>query len=204
MKKVTILFITFIIISFFSDAQSIENVDFISPFHDDVAAIKKEGKWAFINREGNLIIDFRTDLATTKTEDGDYPMFNSDRCKIVEVKAGISYFGFINKSGKIVIEPQFLNTTNFNGSIAIALELDKEFIAKNTALNKDLVNYRYFEVLIDTAGKITYYLTQDGVNIVLDKDFLRAVPQITSKRITEDLYAVKNKKNSWNMVNIKE
>lgn len=204
MKKVTILFITFIIISFFSDAQSIENVDFISPFHDDVAAIKKEGKWAFINREGNLIIDFRTDLATTKTEDGDYPMFNSDRCKIVEVKAGISYFGFINKSGKIVIEPQFLNTTNFNGGIAIALELDKEFIAKNTALNKDLVNYRYFEVLIDTAGKITYYLTQDGVNIVLDKDFLRAVPQITSKRITEDLYAVKNKKNSWNMVNIKE
>lgn len=204
MKKVTILFITFIIISFFSDAQSIENVDFISPFHDDVAAIKKEGKWAFINREGNLIIDFRTDLATTKTEDGDYPMFNSDRCKIVEVKAGISYFGFINKSGKIVIEPQFLNTTNFNGGIAIALELDKEFIAKNTALNKDLVNYRYFEVLIDTTGKIPYYLTQDGVNIVLDKDFLRAVPQITSKRITEDLYAVKNKKNSWNMVNIKE
>ena len=86
----------------------------------------------------------------------------------------------------------------------MALKLDKEFITRNTALGKDMVNYRYFEVLIDTNGKITYYLTQDGVNIVLDKDFLRMVPQITSNRITKDLYAVKTKKNSWNVINVKE
>ena len=67
-----------------------------------------------------------------------------------------------------------------------------------------MVNYRYFEVLIDTQGKITYYLNQDGVNIVLDKDFLREIPPITSKRITEDLFAIKNKKNVWNIINIKE
>ena len=184
-------------------AQSIENVDFISPFHDDVTAILKDGKWAFINEEGNLIIDFRTDLVVTKTKDGDYPMFTKNRCQIVEVKAGISYFGFIDKSGKTVIEPQFLNTTNFNGDSALALKLNKKVTTKNTALGKNVVYYRYFEVLINTDGEITYYLTQEGVNIVLDKDYLRAVPQITSKYLADDLYAVKSKNNTWSVIKIK-
>ncbi|SDI29724.1 WG repeat-containing protein [Winogradskyella thalassocola] len=204
MKKAVILFLIFISIPILAVAQSVNNVDFISPIHNDVAAIQKDGKWAFINKEGQQIINFRTDLVTTNTEDGDYPMFNNDRCPIVAVKAGISYFGFIDKSGKTIIEPRFLNSTDFADGIAIALELDKRVIAKNTALGKDMVNYKYFEVLIDTNGKITYYLNQDGVNIVLDKDFLRTVPQITSKQISEDLYAVKNKKNLWNIIKIKE
>jgi len=204
MKKVIILGLAFIIIPILSVAQSITDIDFVSPIHNEVAAVQKDGKWAFIDKEGHLIIDFRTDLVTTNTENEDYPMFNDNRCPIVKIKAGISYFGFIDKTGKIVIEPQFLNTTDFENGTAMALKLDKELIARNTALGKDMVNYRYFEVLIDTNGKITYYLTQDGVNIVLDKDFLRMVPQITSNRITKDLYAVKTKKNSWNVINVKE
>lgn len=204
MKKAAILFLSFIIIPIFTIAQSIADVDFISPFHNDVAAVQKDGKWAFMNKEGNLIIDFRTDLVATSTEGGDYPMFNDDRCPIEEIKAGISYFGFVDKTGKTVIEPRFLNCSDFNDGIAIVLEVNKHVIARNTALGKNMVNYRYFEVLIDTNGKIMHYLTQDGVNVVLDKDFLRTVPQITSKRITEDLYAVKNQKNSWNIINIKE
>ncbi|WP_299111246.1 WG repeat-containing protein [uncultured Winogradskyella sp.] len=204
MKKAVILFLTFITIPILAVAQSVNNVDYISPIHNDVAAIQKDGKWGFINKEGQQIINFRTDLVTTNTEDGDYPMFNNDRCPIVAVKDGISYFGFIDKSGNTIIEPQFLNSTDFKDGIAIALKVNKKVIAKNTALDKDIVNYRYFEVLIDIQGKITYYLNQDGVNIVLDKDFLIAVPQITSKRISEDLYAVKNKKNLWNIIKIKE
>mgnify|MGYP001092258973 CR=1 FL=1 len=204
MKKVAILFLTLITIPIFAVAQSIEDIDFISPFHNGVAAIQKDGKWAFINEEANLIIDFRTDLVTTNTENGNYPMFNDNRCPIVEIKSGISYFGFIDKSGKTVIEPQFLNSTDFKNGTAIALEVIKSVITKNTALGKDMVTFRYFEVLIDTNGKITYYLNQDGINVILDKDFLRAVPQITSRRITENIYAVKNKKNSWNIITIKK
>ena len=203
MKKSAVLYLTLIILPIFGLAQSIENLEFVSPFHDDMAAIKKDGKWAFINKEGNLIIDFRTDLVTTNTEDGDYPMFNNDRCPIVAVKAGISYFGFIDKSGKTVIEPLFLNSSDFEDGTAIALEVIKKVIGKNTALDKDIVNYRYFEVVIDTDGKVMYYLNPEGINVVLDKDFLRAVPQITSKHISEDLYVVKNKKGLWNIINIK-
>ncbi|REE07708.1 WG repeat protein [Winogradskyella pacifica] len=204
MKKAVILFITSITFPVLAIAQSVNNVDFISPIHNDVAAIQKDGKWAFINKEGQQIINFRTDLAITSMEDGDYPMFNDDRCPIVKVKAGISYFGFIDKSGNTVIEPQFLNSTDFKDGIAIALKVIRKVIAKNTALDKDIVNYRYYEVLIDTQGNITYYLNQDGVNVIMDKDFLRTVPQITSKRISEELYAVKNKKNLWNIIKIKE
>ena len=130
MKKAVILFLTFISIPILAVAQSINNIDFISPIHNDVVAIQKDGKWAFINKKGNLIIDFRSDLVTTNTEDGDYPMFNDDRCPIVIVKAGISYFGFINKSGNTVIEPQFLNSTDFKNGNAIALEVIKKVIAK--------------------------------------------------------------------------
>jgi len=204
MKKVSILFICFIIVPIYTMAQSIADVDFISPFHSEVAAIQKDGQWAFMNMEGDLVIDFRTDLVSTTTEDGDYPMFNNNRCPIVEIKDGISYFGFIDKTGKTVIEPSFLNCSDFSNGISIVLKVDKQVIAKNTALGKDMVNYRYFEVLIDTNGDITYYLNQDGVNVVLDKDFLRAVPSITSKQITENLYAVKNKNNSWNIINVKK
>ena len=203
MKTAIILFLTFVVIPLFIPGQSITNVDYVSPINNDVIAIKKDGKWAFINTDGNLIIDYRDDIVTTKTKDGNYPIFYNDRCKIVAIKAGISYFGFINNVGKTVIEPQFLNATNFINGIAIALEVDKKVIAKNTALGKDIVNYSYYKVLINTEGKITDYLSH-GVNVVLDKDFLKAAPQIHAKRITEHLYAVKNKQNLWDVINIKE
>ena len=203
MKKTGILLLIFIVFPLFGLAQSVENVDFISPIHNDVSAIKKDGKWAFMNKNGDLIIDYRTDLVVEQNEDGAYPIFYNDRCKIVEVKAGISYFGFINKSGEAIIEPQFLNTTNFKEGIAIALKVDKKVIGENTALGKEMVNYRYFEVLINTEGEALYYLTLDGVNVVLDKDFLTGVPHIMSKYIAKDLYAVKQKDNTWSLVKVK-
>ena len=203
MKKTIILVLILVVFPFIGLAQSIDNIDFISPIHNDVAAIKKDGKWAFINEKGDLIIDYRTDLVPEENEDGKYPVFYNDRCKIVEVKAGISYFGFINKSGETIIEPQFLNTTNFKDGIAIALKVNKQIIGENTALGKEMVNYRYFEVLINTEGEDLYYLNQDGVNVVLDKDFLLGVPKIMAKYIAKDLYALEQKDHTWILVKVK-
>ncbi|EGV43943.1 WG repeat-containing protein [Bizionia argentinensis JUB59] len=202
MKKTVLLFLTCVLLPIFTFAQIIENVDFISPFHNDVAAIKKDGKWAFIDEKGNLIIDFRSDLATTESNDGNYPMFSDSRCQIVEEKAGISYFGFIDKSGKTVIEPEYLNVYNFNDGKAIALKLDKRVIGKNTALGKDMVDYNYFEVLVNTEGEVNYYLTQEGISVVLDKKYLRATPPITSKYLEDDLYAIQGKNKKWNIIKI--
>ena len=205
MKKSVILVLALFFLPFFGFAQTIENVEFISPFHDEMAAIKKDGKWAFIDMNGQIVIEYRTDLVLTKIDKWEYPIFTDGRCQIVEEKEGISYYGFINKSGKVIIEPQFLNTTNFINGVAIALKLDRQVIGKNTALDKELVNYRYFEVLINTDGEVTYYLTQDGVNIVLDRDYYESTPEITSKYLADNLYAVqsKNKKISIIKVNPK-
>ena len=205
MKKSVILVLALFFLPLFGFAQTIENVEFISPFHDEVAAIKKDGKWAFIDMIGQIVIEYRTDLVLTKIDKWEYPIFTDGRCQIVEEKEGISYYGFIDKSGKVIIEPQFLNTTNFINGVAIALKLDRQVIGKNTALDKELVNYRYFEVLINTDGEVTYYLTQDGVNIVLDKDYYESTPEITSKHLADNLYAVpsKNKKISIIKVNPK-
>jgi hypothetical protein len=199
MKKATILFLAIVIIPIFGFTQSIENLDYISPFHDGLAAIKKDNHWGFINNKGVIVIDFRGDLLVTKSDDGSYPIFYDNRCIIESKKEGISYFGYIDTSGKTVIKPQFLNTLNFNNGFAIALTLNKEVIAKNRALGKDVVYHRYYQVTIDTKGDVENYLTQDGVNVVLDKQFLRKPPKIESRKLSDSLYAVKKENGKWSV-----
>lgn len=204
MKKVIILFALLVMIPMASYTQSIEDLDYISSFNDGVAAIKKGNEWAFINNDGDIVVNFRTDLVATESLDGNYPIFKNGRCLIVAKKDGISYFGYINTSGKTVIAPRFLNATNFNDNMATALELEKEEIGKNPALDKNIVYYKYYEVTIDTDGNIKNYLTQKGVNIALDKEFLRKPPTFTSKQISDNLVATKNDKGKWTVKKINE
>jgi hypothetical protein len=99
MKKVISLFLVILVFPIFGFTQSIENLDYISPFHDGLAAIKKNNEWAFINTNGEIVIDFRNDLVTTKYKGQNYPIFVDRRCLIEQKKEGISYFGYINTSG---------------------------------------------------------------------------------------------------------
>tara|TARA_R110001583_G_scaffold410_2_gene3736 strand:- start:713 stop:877 length:165 start_codon:yes stop_codon:yes gene_type:complete len=41
--------------------QTLEDLEYISPFVNDVAAIKKANEWAFINKNGEIVIDFRSE-----------------------------------------------------------------------------------------------------------------------------------------------
>ena len=200
MKKALI---TLLLIPVFALAQTNEALDFIAPFNDGVAAIKKDNSWGFINNKGAIIIDFRDDLVLTETDYGSYPVFKNNRCLISEKKDGILYFGYIDKTGKKVIQTKFLNALNFNDNETIALELIKEELGENDVLGKKVVNYRYYEVIIDTNGAIKSYLNPEGINIVLDKDFLKNPPKITSKRISDDLVATRNEDNKWVIKSIK-
>lgn len=201
MKKLVILIISLLIFPFFGVTQNIENLDLVSPFHNGLAAIKKGAEWAFINKEGELVIDFRSDIVVTTTDNGTYPIFSGDRCQITEVKNGISYFGYIDKSGQTVIASQFLNVTNFNNGKALALELIKEEVTKNTALGKNVVYYKYFEVVIDDNGDILHYLNPSGVHITLDKDYLRKPPKITSIHLANNLYVAEDKNKKYKIIN---
>ncbi len=204
MKRTCILVITVLFIALFGYSQSIENLEYVSPFHDGVSAIKKDGQWAFINKKGGITVPFRNDLFLTKMDDGNYPVFNNDRCLIVIKKEGITYFGYIDKLGKRVIDPQFLNATNFHNNVAIALKLVKKDIGRNEILGKNVVYYRSHEVTINKNGNIENYLDPKGVNVVLDKKFLKKPPQIKSKIISENLIATLSSNKKWTVKRINE
>ncbi len=204
MKKGVNLFTALLLFSAIICAQTIENIDYISDFNDGLAAIKKNNQWAFINKEGDIVIDFRNDLVTTKFNDGDFPIFYNERCLIKKEHEGISYFGYIDTYGKTVIESQYLNAYNFNNDEAIVLVLIKQEIGENEALGKNIVYYRYYEAVIDINGHVKVYLTPKGFNVVLDKQHLRTPPKITSRRILDNLYAILNDNKKWTIQTIKD
>ena len=157
----------------------------------------------FINDKGDKIIDFRNDLVLTKTDNVHYPVFHNNRCLISEKKDGILYYGYIDKTGKKVIEAKFLNASNFNNNVALALEVLSQTKGTNDILNKPVVYYKYFEVTIDTDGNIKEYLNPNGNNIALDKKFIKNPPKITSILISDKLVATLNENNKWVLKSIK-
>jgi hypothetical protein len=178
-------------------SQSLENVDYISPYQNEVAAVKKGDKWAFVDKKGTLVINFRNDLVSTKTDNANYPIFSNERCLISNEKDGIAYYGYIDKSGKTVIEPQFLNAINFKENAAIVLKLVKEESSGMNELMKNIVSYHYFEVVIDKDGKISQYLSEDPIHITLTKEKMRNPPVITSRIISDNLIKVRSKDKQW-------
>ncbi len=197
MRNVKLCLLALLVMPLLAWTQTVDDLDYISPFHDGVAAVQKNGQWAFIDQNGDIVIDFRTDVVMTNTEYGKYPIFSDKRCLIMNKKNGISYYGYIDQSGDTVIKPEFLNATNYEGGQAIVLEVLKETTGQSEMLGKSVVYYKYFEVIIDSNGENKNYLNPDGVNVVLDKDFLREPPKITSKRITPQLVAIKGENGKW-------
>ena len=177
-------------------AQNIENLEFIAPFNAGVAAVKSNTSWGFIDEKGELIIDFRNDLVLSTFDDGVYPVFMDGRCLIEVKKEGISYFGFIDKSGKEIIEPKYLNATNYDNGYAIVLELIKVEVGANVALGKKVVYDKYLEAIIDVNGDIVQYVSPKRVSVILDKDFLKRPPKINSKRMTSKVLSPQQRLNS--------
>lgn len=200
MKK---LLIALLLIPFIGTAQTLENIDYISPFHNEVAAVKKGNEWAFIDREGKTVIDFRSDLVSTKIDGANYPLFYNDRCLFQQKKDGVTSYGYIDASGKTVIKPQFLNATNFKEGNALALKVEKETIGYNDIFNKDVVSYHYFEVVIDKDGKITDHLTQLAIHVSPKNNNDKNPPTITSKLISGNLVMVRSKNKKWSLKKIK-
>jgi hypothetical protein len=180
-----------------------ENIDYISPFYDGVAAVKKGNNWGFMDKKGTIIINFRNDLVPTKLDNDNYPIFSNERCLISNQKNGTPYFGYIDKLGKTVIEPQFLNATNFNKNAAIVLKLVKEKLGTNELMKK-VVSYDYFEVVIDKDGKTSQYLSKEPIHITLAKQNMKNKPVITSRFISDNLIAVRNDNKNWTIKTIKE
>jgi len=103
----------------FADGKRFEeSYEDAQPFsHENYAAVKKNGKWGFIDTSGKLMIDYQFDEALSFGQ------------HLAAVKQG-ELWGYINVYGKVVIEPRFFKAKSFaNGNAPVLTELGWQFIS---------------------------------------------------------------------------
>ena len=210
MKNAFILWVGCLVFSAAVTAQELKDLDYVSPFHEGLAAVKKGEQWAFINLKGAVVIDYRDDIVVStkgqmqycsKDKTRNYPFFRDGRSLIKRTKEGIAHYGFMDPQGNTVIEPIFVNATNFNEGGAIVLKVSKQLLGRNELLGKDVVSYSYNEIVIDNMGKSKAYL-RGPINLLYVKEKLKSPPKIQSCILSPNLIAIKTKNNTWEIKEI--
>jgi len=178
---------------------SVEN-DLVTPFNGDIAAVKKDGKWGFINKSGKLIVNYRNDYVLTKNDNSSYlyPFFNNERCLIRKLINGVYYYGYIDQNGKEIIPLTYLNASNFKDGYAIVSTLLKDSIGFNKVLNKSVISYKIEEYVIDNSGETIKYL-ENPLNYDSLKLKSKSPPNLRSTFIAPHLVAVLKKNQKWDI-----
>jgi hypothetical protein len=123
-------------------------VDLAYPFAEGLAAIRIDGKRAFINTEGKIVIppqftetgDFREGLAWARIEDkegminqrGEFVIREPPYRIVSDFVEGLAIvnmrdgYGYIDKTGKVVIAPRFETATAFIDGLAMVEVLRKD------------------------------------------------------------------------------
>lgn len=180
--------------------SQIAHLDEIAPFSEGLAAVRKGDQWGFIDKEGKLVIDFRNDLVWNATADtSDYgikgvrlPSFKDGRCLVKKIIEEIPVYGFIDTTGKLVIEHQFLNISPFSDGYTTGIMYEKVFQGKNE-IKLDVYKYKFHEVVMDTSGKIHEYLVQPE-NIQMRKSRYE-LPWLRTKLLSKNLIAIRGNDN---------
>lgn len=186
---------------FFSNAQVQSNLDMVAPFSEGLAAVKKGNSWGFIDTEGNLVIDYRNDLVVPPYG---FPEFSDGLCRVQDTIDGIVYYGYINTKGENVILPEYLAATPFENGFARVIKHYKQNLHATNALGKNIVNYSYNELLINSQNETIEHLV-GPINFIFDASTLKKKPiPITSEIISENLVLVKEKDKKHTIYKIKE
>lgn len=200
----------FLMVPLLTFSQVIEDLEFIGPANEGHIPVLKDNKWGFINAQGEVVINFRSDLiqnekASSKTDVGvasqQIPSMHDGRIIIKKVIDKIPYYGFIDSSGKTVIEPEFLNVSNFDNGLAFALKIEEKFLGRNDLLDITIKSYNYDVVLIDKEGEVKQYLA-GPFPVGISREKLREAPRIEARRVSKDLIAVKNPQKKWEIYKI--
>ena len=184
---------------FVSFAQIFNDIDEVTPFQGDIAAVKKGNQWGFIDKNGTLIIDFRSDFVLTDMQSpkgtiSSYPVFKNNRCLIKKLINKTYFFGFIDNNGNEIIEPIYLNATNFENGYAIVILASKDIIGYNEVLKKNIISSKIEEFIINPQGENVKYLENPRTNNSPKKP-----PVFYSKFIAPNLIAVKKKDQKWDI-----
>ena len=208
MKSIYLLALVLIFPTFLF-SQNVGEVDEIAPFSEGLAAVRKGNQWGFINEEAKLVIDFRDDLVWNKVVGPSisgvlsiqYPEFKEGRCLVKELKEeDIPYYGFIDTTGKLVIAPDYLNITAFEGGYAIGIFVRKTFRGQNE-FQLNIYDYTFTEVLVNTDGEIVKPISERD-NILMSKRRYQ-IPELKAKMLTPNLLAQKGKDNRWEISQLK-
>lgn len=196
-KKMLILFICFGMQPLLF-SQVLKNVDAIFPFHENLAAVKKGNEWAFINKDGEKVIDFRSDIVFSKStkKNSSYPMFVEGKCLIKKEVNNEYRYGYIDIKGTIIIEPQYLNATNFTDGYAMIIKPDVTTMGSNNVLGKKMIYSKLEEYIIDSSGKIIKFLDNSRAYI---PSKTKEVPKFKSKLIAPNIVAIETKNGKWNI-----
>ena len=180
------------------NAQLMKDVDQIGSFNEGLAAIKKGDQWAFMDKQGTIVIDFRDDLVVTKGDNGVAiaPEFHNGRALVSRLEDGIMYYGYIDTGGKEVIKSQYVNATPFHNGFAIVMKFTKEVIGKNKVLGKDVVSYEVEEFVIDLNDKAMTPMLHPR-NCVPEKMKSGKKPELTTQFLSERMVGVKMGDQKW-------
>ncbi len=178
----------------------LSELDEIAPFSEGLAAVRQGNQWGFIDKEGTLVIDFRDDLVWSETADVlaydvksiRQPSFHNGRCIVKMVIEEIPVYGFIDTTGKTVIEYKFLNVYPFNDGYTTGIIYKKVFLGKNE-IKLEVYKYKFHEVVMDAAGKIHEYVLQPE-NIQMRKARYER-PWLRTKLISKNLIAIRGNDN---------
>lgn len=201
-KNIFTAFAMFILCNLVS-SQTIKNIDEIAPFSEGLAAVRQGDRWGFINEEGTMVIDFRSDIYWNRNADTSkndisgvrFPMFKEGRCLITKtVEEDVPVFGFIDALGNIVLEPQLLNVYPFKDGYTTAVLFEKVMKGKNE-FDLNIYEFKFHDVLLDTSGKILeFYNKRDNIQMT-KKRYQR--PTIGAKRLSDGLVAVHTQNQGW-------
>lgn len=195
-----IIFIVCLSLGFTGFSQIASEIDVVTPYHGELAAVKKGNSWGFINRSGVLIIDYRSDfvIKTKSNDEANYPVFKNGRSLIRKKIDGDYYYGFINTKGVEVIPAEFLNATHFKNGFAIVVTLLKDSIGFNKVLEKNVTSNKLEEYVIDTLGSKMRYL-ENPLRYSKTLQKVKSPPKIRSKFIAPGLVAVLKKDGKWDI-----
>ncbi len=205
-----------ILFPFFGNAQTIETInkpilkelDEVAPFSEGLAAVRKGERWGFIDKTGELVIDFRDDVVWDKNAVSDrkdirairYPQFKNGLCPIQQIKdEGIAYYGFMDAQGQIVVQPEYLNVTGFKDGKAIGIFCRRTFRGKNS-FQLNIYEYTFTEVILNTKGEIVWPIKKrEGISMAKKR---YEMPELTASLISSNLIAIKTKGNHFEICNV--